>query len=288
MGQHTTIASDALTVEVADLGAEMQKITRADGAELLWHGDAAFWTGRAPLLFPIVGPPVDGHVSIKGTRYEMAQHGFARRSIFALQDTGPDWCRHRLADSEDTRAAYPFAFTLDVTHRLDGATLSVTVEVTNRDTMPMPFGFGFHPAFAWPLPGATGQHEIRLANGATPPVHRLHDNRVTKTPDPSPMTDGVLPLDHALFEESALIFREGTGDRLSYSAATGPTLDFHFENLPYLGIWTKPGAPFLCIEPWHGIAPDEGASDALTDRPGTITLAPGATERFSWSLTVRG
>jgi galactose mutarotase-like enzyme len=83
-----------------------------------------------------------------------------------------------------------------------------------------------------------------------------------------------------------MIFPEGAGDGLTYGGEGGPSLKFRFENLPNLALWTKPGAPFLCIEPWHGTAPEIGAGDDITARPYSLSLAPGGTARFAFSVEI--
>ena len=60
------LTNNELTVEIAPLGAELQSVATADGSQWLWNGDAAWWTGRAPLLFPVVGKSPDGAVTIEG------------------------------------------------------------------------------------------------------------------------------------------------------------------------------------------------------------------------------
>ncbi len=287
MPDTVTIRSATLTASVAALGAETQSLTLKGRGELLWDGDPAWWAGRAPILFPMVGAAPGDTVAFDGVPYPMAKHGFARRSLFALEETAPDRCRHVLTDSDETRAAYPFAFRLAVTHALQGATLTVTAEVTNPGDTPLPFGFGFHPAFRWPLPGAAGRpHRVVLENGAEPRLARLGpDGLLAPDRAPSPFTAGVLTLDPALFEDDAMIFPEGAGDALRLEADGAPALRFAFENTPHLGIWQKPGAPYICIEPWHGMAAEAGASAEMTARPGTVSLPPGGTMRFGVSVT---
>ncbi|EPX79726.1 aldose 1-epimerase family protein [Salipiger mucosus] len=284
------IASDALSASVAPLGAEMQNLRTAAGDELLWHGDPAWWGGRAPMLFPIVGRAPGDRVAAGDHEAEMRQHGFARRSVFELAERQPDRCRHLLRDSEATRAVYPFAFEIAAEHRIEGATLSVSVSVTNLDTRPLPFGFGFHPAFRWPLPGAEGQaHHVTLANGAAPAMARLSpDGLLPEARHASPFDAGRLTLDPAMFEADAMIFPESAGSALAYGPEDGPRLEFAFENLPNLAIWSKPGAPFVCIEPWHGMAAREGASPQIAERPWALDLPAGETARFGWSVTHRG
>lgn len=281
------IANDALSATIAPLGAEMQTLRTAAGDDLLWHGDPTWWSGRAPILFPIVGRAPDNRIAVGDHEAEMRQHGFARRATFALADHGPDHCRHVLRDDAETRALYPFAFELAVTHGLEGDTLAVGVEVTNHDDREMPFGFGFHPAFAWPLPGGKGlPHEVHLANGAEPALARLSDGLLPPDRHASPFDKGRLVLDPTQFEADAMIFPEGAGDALRYGVPDGPQLAFRFENLPNLALWTIPGAPYLCVEPWHGMAAETGASPQISERPFSLALAPGDSARFGYRVTV--
>ncbi len=281
----TRIANEHLTVDVSSLGAEMQAIATPDGKAWLWNGDAAWWSGRSPILFPMVGKAPDNKPVIDGRAYEMAQHGFARRSEFTLAAATETSCRYELAASEATRAVYPFEFLLALTHALDGRALTVSAEVTNRDTRPMPFGLGYHPAFPWPLPGAEGKaHTITLDNGAEPEMTRLDNGLVTPDRLPSPFRAGRLTLDRALFEADAMVFPEGAGARLTYAADGGPSLTFAFDNLPNLALWQKPGAPFICIEPWHGTAAEASGSADLSERPYSVTLKPGETARFAFTV----
>ncbi|SNR24837.1 aldose 1-epimerase family protein [Puniceibacterium sediminis] len=284
----TRIQSSDLSMTITDLGAEAQSLRTADGRELLWHGDAKWWGGRAPVLFPIVGRAPDNRIAVGGFQAEMAQHGFARRSVFTLEENGPGMCRHVLRDTEATRAVYPFSFALRITHRLEGLELTVSAEVENCSDVEMPFGFGFHPAFRWPLPGCDGQpHEVVLDNGGEPEMARLEGGLLSESLLPSPFHGGRLELRPEQFAEDAMVFPEGAGTGLRYGMAGGAQLAFRFENLPNLALWSKPGAPFLCIEPWHGMAARVGASHQISERPYSQTLAPGGVARFSWSVEVR-
>ena len=282
----TRIANALLSIDVSALGAEMQSAATKDGTNWLWNGDAAFWTGRSPVLFPIVGKAPDDTLLIDGTSYAMAQHGFARRREFTLDTASETACRYTLDASDETRAVYPFEFRLTVEHSLDGPALTVAATVENRGPDPMPFGLGFHPAFLWPLPGAAGKaHTVVLDNGAEPERQPLENGLLSRERTPSPFRNGRITLAQNLFDQDALVFPEGAGNGLRFEAENGPSLKFHFENLPNLALWTKPGAPFLCIEPWHGTAAVFGASRALKDRPYTTTLEAGESRRFAFTVT---
>lgn len=284
----------ALSLSVSSLGAEMQYLRTHDGDDLLWHGDTRFWGGRAPVLFPIVGRAVDDIIAVGDFSAKMAQHGFARRSNFTLKEQSDVMCCHVLRDTDDSRAVYPFAFTLEISHRLDGATLHVTARVENESDRVMPFGFGFHPAFCWPLPGAgTGigagdgdaVHHVSLASGGAPDMRRLEGGLLRRDPIPGPFVNGRLEIREELFVDDALVFPNGS-DALFYGLPDGRGLEFNFTNLPDLALWRPTGAPFLCIEPWHGTAPHVGDGHQIADRPNSVALDPGQSIEFGYSVTV--
>lgn len=278
------IGNEQVMVDVASLGSEMQSIVTGDGQSWLWNGDAAFWGGRSPVLFPIVGKAPGDHISVDGTRYPMGQHGFARRSEFSLVAQGEDFCRFELRSSQASQSIYPFEFVLVLEHRVEGRAVVVTAEVGNRGHRPMPFGIGFHPAFVWPLPGCEGlEHSVTLEHGGEPELARLSGGLLKRDRLASPFRDGRLVLESSLFEVDAMIFPEGAGAGAVY-AAGDRAIRSTWENLPNFAIWSKPDAPFVCLEPWHGMAAEVGGSDELSERPYGEVLGPGASGRYSFRV----
>ncbi|SMO81525.1 aldose 1-epimerase family protein [Paracoccus laeviglucosivorans] len=275
-----------LRVELTEQGAELQSVrTLVDDAEWLWQGDPAWWTGRAPLLFPVVGLSPDGHVEIDGRRYPMGSHGFARHSRFRTMAATDDAVALMLEPSEVTAQSYPFRFALMMIYRLDGDWLRCLATVTNHDDCDMPFQFGFHPAFAWPLPGMQGQtHRVTLADGGAPAMHRpdatgLIDEAVL----PSPFDDGVLEISAGLFTGGAMVFPHGAGRSFTYGTDT-KRVQMQVTDLPNFALWQKPGAPYLCLEPWHGMAPFPSQGAALSTRNFSQTLAPGKSASFGMDM----
>ncbi|MBU1463113.1 MAG: aldose 1-epimerase family protein, partial [Alphaproteobacteria bacterium] len=140
------IASDQLGATISAQGAELWSLRDAQGRELMTDADPRWWTGHAPLLFPFVGRSRGDAYRLDGRDYAMPQHGFARRSTFALVERSDSAATFRLEADAASLLVYPFAFRLDMGFAIEGARLCMTATVTNRGEAVMPFSFGYHPA----------------------------------------------------------------------------------------------------------------------------------------------
>ncbi|WP_404335575.1 aldose 1-epimerase family protein [Sphingomonas sp. MMS12-HWE2-04] len=284
------IASDGLTAIINLFGAELSHLRDREGRELMTNADPAYWSGRAPLLFPIVGRLADDHYTLDGADFAMPQHGFARREMFKLVEHAADRASFRLSDNARTRSVYPFAFTLDAAYMLAGKTLTTEITVTNSGDAPMPASFGFHPAFAWPLPfgHARAEHRIRFDKPEPGELATITpEGWIAPEGRPSPLQDGrTLALDDTLFQHGALVWDSLESRSVRYDAGEGPALEIDFAGLPKLGIWTRPGAHFVCVEPWHGIADPVGFEGEIWDKPGILRFAPGEARSFSMEVTL--
>jgi galactose mutarotase-like enzyme len=272
------LSSGELSADIDPKGAQLSALRDRDGRDLLWNGDPAVWAGRAPILFPIVGVLVGGNYRLGSKSYSLPRHGFARNRMFSTESADPTEAVFRLSDDDETRRVYPFRFNLDMQFKLTGPTLSVTASIRNRGTETMPASFGFHPAFRWPLPYGQPRaaHFIEFAADEPDPVRRL-DSAGLLTPDrhPTPIVQRRLLLKDELFEGDALILDKIRSRSAIYGAAAGPRLQVSFADAPFLGIWSKPGAQFVCIEPWHGISDAAGFSGDFRDKPGINLIAAG-------------
>jgi galactose mutarotase-like enzyme len=283
------IRSDALSAAINPYGAELSSLKDADGRELMTDADPRFWTGRAPLLFPVVGAPSGETIRIDGQAYEMKKHGFARRRAFRVAEASESRAVFVLEDDAETRALYPFAFRLTAAYTLRDAALRIDVTVANPGDLPLPASFGFHPAFAWPLPygAAREAHRITFAKDEPDALRAIADDgTIADAAVPSPLDGRVLRLADALFAHDALVWDAVRSDRVTYGAPGTPQLEIAFPDTPKLGIWTKPGARFVCVEPWHGIADPHGFAGDFRDKPGVFTVAPGAQQHIAMSVTL--
>lgn len=285
------IASEMLDARINSLGAELSSLRDSAGRELMTDADPAFWAGRAPLLFPIVGRLMGDKYRLDGKEYPLPQHGFARRQQFALVEQAANRAVFRLSDNDETRAVYPFAFTLDAAFTLTGATLATDVIVTNTGDRDMPASFGFHPAFAWPLPFGRPRADHRIVFEEPEPAALSAialGGWIAPENRPSPLDGRALKLTDQMFERDALVWDRLESQSLRYDGGEGSGLEIGFAGMPKLGIWTKPGARFVCIEPWHGIADPVGFDGEIWDKPGILRFAPGESRTFSMQVTLAG
>jgi galactose mutarotase-like enzyme len=276
--QWVSISSEQLIAEIDPLGAQLSSLKNRAALDLLWNGDPAVWAGRAPLLFPIVGVLAGGTYQLGTKRYALARHGFARGKLFGIDSVGSAAAVFRLVADQSSLQVYPFQFELEVRYELKGATLSVTTWIRNRGSSPMPASFGYHPGFPWPLPfgQARSAHFIEFESDEPAPARRI-DSAGLLTPErhPTPIIQRRLTLADSLFQDDVLIFDQINSRSVLYGSSDGPRLKIDFPDAPYLGVWTKPKAPFICIEPWHGLTDPEGFSGDLKDKPGVFVLDGG-------------
>lgn len=285
------IASEGLTARINPFGAELSSLTDAAGREYMTDADPAFWSGRAPLLFPIVGALADDSLRHGGQTYRMPKHGFARRSAFSLIEQSANRAVFRLQDNAETRSCYPFAFALDMAFTLSGMTLDMTATVHNTGDSALPFSFGYHPAFAWPLPGGADKaaHRVVFEQAEPQPIRQIEKASGLLLPDgiPTPVQGRELSLDADLFRADALIWTELHSHSLAYGAEGGASLDIAFPDTPMLGLWQVPGARYICIEPWQGHSDPVGYDGEFCEKPGVVSLDPGARRSFRMDVVVR-
>jgi galactose mutarotase-like enzyme len=247
-------------------------------------------SGRAPFLFPIVGKAPKDTIVVDGREYPMRQHGFARTSEFTVTRAAQTECCLRLEASRETRAQYPFDFVLDIRHAIGGPSLLTEAIVRNVDDRPMPVSFGFHPALKWPLAeaGPRDRHIFVFADREPALVRRLQDGLLSRDRYPSPVVDGRLELEDSLFVDGAIIFDQLTSRRVDYVGPSGQSVTVEFPSMPHLGLWSRPGAGFICIEPWQGYAAPIDFTGELSSKEGMISLPPDSAAKYSMRLCVKG
>ncbi len=250
------------------------------GVELLWSGDPAIWGEISPILYPVVGWTRDG-ARVGGRHYPLRLHGFASGEDFAVETASGGFARLTLRDNAKTRALYPFGFELAVEYRLAGAALAITLEVANPGDAPAPYACGLHPGFRWPFAGA-GRAGARVRFEKDEPAHVpaiAPGGLISAQTRAIPLKGKSLPLDDELFASDALCFLDPASRSLRFEQADGSAIAMDFSGFGMAALWTRPGAPFLCLEAWTGYSDPEGFAGDLFEKPAMRALAPGERAR---------
>ena len=271
-------------------GAELTSFI-ANGLEYLWSGDPAVWGRQAPVLFPLVGRLPGDAYHHQGRDYRLLQHGFARDQEFAVLHQSPTELVFRLQHDDGTRAVFPFAFELTITYTLRGAQLSVRWDVRNpASDQQLLFSIGAHPAVRCPLlPGEQFEdYYFAFDHPVTLDRHLLAGGLLTGKTARVLTQSQELALSYELFADDALVFKHYDFSRLTLrSRKSARFVRFRFDGFPYLGLWTKgPGAGFVCVEPWYGIASPVGEPGELSEKEGILTLEPGQSFTATYSMEI--
>ena len=272
---------------IALAGAEARRWT-VGGRELLWAGDPAIWAEISPILYPVVGWTRDG-ARVDGRRYALGLHGFARFETFAVEASGPDFVRLALRDNERTRAVYPFAFTLTLEYRLSDDALGMTIEVANPGDKRAPYACGLHPGFRWPL-GASGRDGafVRFEKPERAEVPAIAPGGlIGKGVRRVPLDGRDLKLTDALFANDAVCFLDCASRALTFHDASGASVAMEFPGFDHAALWTRPAAPFLCLEAWTGYSDPDGFAGDLFEKPSMRMLEPGASARHEARFVYR-
>lgn len=281
-----SLSKGSLCAAVQTGGGELVSLQR-EGTEYIWSGDPAFWSGQNPILFPIVGSLKEGKTTLSGKVFEMARHGFARRMEFQLTEQGEDWAVLTLRESPETLAQFPYAFSLQVRHQLweDGFSTSFTVK--NPNETPMPFCIGAHTAIRCPLEAGERfeDYELAFSQPENADTLLLTPAGLLRPGAAEPMLrNGTVPLDYETFRRLDTLIFQGlqSGQAALRHKETGRGVSLDFQAFPVVAFWTKPGAPFLCMEPWQGCAAYENESGLFQDKPHVLTLAPGEAKTLAY------
>jgi len=282
------LENDQLTVGIKSTGAELQSIVnKRTEIEYLWHGDPAYWGKRAPILFPIVGTLRDNVYRYRGIPYSLSRHGFARDMEFTLIYQNKNSASLELRSSDITLHHYPFPFILRVHYSLEGNQLTNQYEVINTGNDQLLFSLGGHPAFNVPLERGLNYDDyyLEFSEPETLPRWNLEGNLIAKE-KPFLIDEAIIPLSHKLFESDAIVLKQPKSDKISLrSHKSEHGLTMTIQGFPYLGIWAAPGAPFVCIEPWCGLADSVDHNQELEQKEGIMFLGAGEQWEKSWSLT---
>ncbi|MEQ8713887.1 MAG: aldose 1-epimerase family protein [Cyclobacteriaceae bacterium] len=282
-----SIENDWLRATISEDGAELTSlIAKNTGMEYLWQADPSHWGRHAPILFPFVGKLKDNQYHYRGNTYQMGQHGFARDQRFTVVENTAISIKLTLKSSTESKRVYPFDFELTLAYTLSENSISVSYEVLKPSGEPLYFSIGGHPAFNCPLEAGKQRSDYHLKFNHTEDteVYYLTDGLFAGATEP--FRGDVLSLPENRFDRDALVFKSLQSKTISLIDNDNKTwLTFDFEGFPYLGIWSKSRtSPFVCIEPWFGIADQADHDGDIAKKEGIMKL--DGKSRFACSYAI--
>ena len=279
------IQNDDFRVSARDTGAELISFVDKRGEEnyeYIWQKDPEIWTGSSPLLFPVVGKLKDDAYTLDGVEYHLEKHGFARKKRFELESQGAQEMTFLLREDEETLKSYPFPFELRVRYCLVENGFVMEHRVKNTGEKTMYFSLGAHPGFRCAMGDA-----LELDEEETASAFRLDENFL-RAPDKVPALDHsrTITITPELFAHDALIFDGLRSRGATLKRANGRNVHVDFGGAPCLGVWAKPAAPYVCVEPWYGIDDNWDAGGELSAKERICALEAGGEFVFPVTVTL--
>jgi galactose mutarotase-like enzyme len=284
----TELKNELLRLVIADKGAELQQLYNpVTGINYLWNGNPAYWGKFSPVLFPVVGGLKNESYVFGNKSYQLPRHGFARDKYFKVEQISNTEAAFTLTDDAQTKEVYPFAFRLRLIYRLQQNSLSCTYEVYNPGNTGLLFSIGAHPAFAVPLVDKLVYGDYYLSFNQPEKLyrHKLINGLIDDRTIPVHLAGNKIQLEESLFYEDAIVLKNLQSNQITLASNKSPHgLHFRFNGFDFFGIWAAKDAPFVCLEPWCGIADGVNHNQQLIDKEGIQSLKPCELFTRSWSV----
>ncbi len=264
-----TLSNTKISASINTIGAELIQLEK-DNKNYIWTVDETYWNKTSPILFPIVGRLKNDSYSINGKSYEMPRHGFARNFEFDVEHQTENSVVFLLTENPETLKQYPFPFELRLQYELIENSVKMSYSVLNKSQEIMPFSIGAHPAFA--IEDAFSDYSLQFNEAEEFVSYELENEQFSNSFRKINSENGQINLDYSLFEKDALVFKHLKSDKLTLLKGNQPYLSVEFEGFPFLGIWTKSNAPYLCIEPWCGLADNVNHNGNIYEKEGIQLL----------------
>lgn len=278
-----TLENEWLKVEFIRDGAELRKVKhKKNGLDYMWTGDSTYWGRVSPVLFPIVGRLKEDQYELNGQNYSMSQHGFLRDITFDLHEQTPTNVSFVCESAGRFTDIYPYEFKAFIHYMLKDDALIVRWEIVNENKDVMHFSIGAHPAFKVPLLENETIEDYHLHFTPSPNKDVVQYELKNSLIHEKGTANGIstVQLSNSLFKNDALVYSNIDIIKL-ISAKSNHGVEVSFEAFPFVGIWSKymdadgTIAPFVCIEPWYGIADTYHTSGKLEEKPGINKLGAG-------------
>ncbi|HEY0668901.1 MAG TPA: aldose 1-epimerase family protein [Sphingobacteriaceae bacterium] len=285
------LENEVLRVVINPKGAELASVyNKRTQIEHIWQADPAIWPWHAPNLFPVVGECLENKITIKGIPYKMGRHGFARHSKFIVMEATNSHAEFSLGFCESTLEVYPYEFQFQVFYDLLDNGVKITYKVINEDEKSIYFSVGGHPAFNVPFHAAESFEEyyIQFEYPEELKTHLLTaDGFFSGETEKLPLQDGKLMLTRQLLAKGALVFKDLMSKKVMLRSINRSLyLEVSFPRFPYIALWAKEDAPFICIEPWFGCADTAGDPKDISEKEGMRELRKGHVFESDYTISI--
>ena len=283
-----------LHLQFSSAGGALSSIRDRDGNEYLWQGDVRYWSGQAPVLFPICGSLRDNKASFEdGGSADMPRHGIVRKKEFICDFSNEDTVQFSITSDDGMYRQYPYHFKLVITYHLAGNKITTRYTVINEDEKEMPFFIGGHPGFRCPILAGERfedyqiefekKEQIMTPEAVTETgLIRINDRRLLLD------DSAVLPLSHELFHKDALILDRLFSRKVRLCHKNDKRgVEVEYRDFPYLILWSAPNdGPFVAIEPWSGLSTCDDEDDIFEHKRNLMRVGAGEMRQLEFSIAV--
>lgn len=289
-----TLSNEEIEVSFTTLGGTLCSIKDKAGTEYLWQGDKEYWSGQAPILFPICGSIRDDKAQIGNRKVTcMPRHGIVRKKEFQMEYIKKDKIAFSITSNEELKQAFPFDFKLIVQYELLKNGIKITYVVENTGKEEFPFFIGGHPGFNCPLDSTETYDDYQLI------FEQEEDCDV-----PTPITEtglidmehrgslfkkeNILSLHHSLFEKDAIILDQIKSREVKMiSKNSGKGISLSFQDFPYLILWSSAnGGNFVALEPWVGLSTCSDEDNQFEHKRNVQFVAEDSKKNYSFEINL--
>lgn len=278
-----TLKNNEISATINSFGAELVSLIKGE-TNYIWTVDTNYWNKTSPVLFPIVGRLKNDSYSYKDKEYHLNRHGFARENEFEVVLQNETEVVFSFSSNEETLKVYPFIFELQIIYTLTTTGLLIAYKVINKSVDRMPFSIGAHPAFA--MTQNFEDYTLAFPKEEIFESYLLENELFSGKTKTIPSKGNTIPLSYDLFAEDALVFKHLKSSEITVLYKNEPYFKINCKGFPYLGIWTKANAPFLCLEPWFGHADEKNTTGNIEEKAGVQKIDAKATFECQFSIEV--
>lgn len=279
-----TLKNEFLCANINEKGAEVKSLKCGD-TEYIWPGNPDIWAMSAPHVFPICGGLLDDEYTLDGKTFTVGRHGYIRFELFEVENITDTSVTFLHKSNDETKKQFPFDYEVRITYTLSGKTLLLRYDVKNLSSGDMYFSIGGHTGYYCPegieeydviLP----EKETLYSNTPIGPLVGREKELILENGD-------TLALDYKYFAVDALVFEDMKAREVVLkNRNSGKALRLSFDGSDYFLLWTKPGAPYICLEAWSGIGDHPDTDKNINTKEGIITLGSGESYALNHSTEI--